>query len=436
MSEANPRAETGVHSHASTVDVEHYPMPSKKIFLIVILAAGGVLAYGAYGHWQRYSASVEAQEKTVNFVPKVQVYTVQPHEEPIELTLPGQTVAFNMAAIYARATGYIAERHVDIGSRVKAGDLLVRISAPDLDRQFDQAQAQLKQVEAALAQAQAQVVQAEANVRLADVTYYRADTLSKRGYQTMQVRDNQQANVSVQQAALETAHAGVKLAQANVDAQKATVERLRTLTEFERVVAPFDGIITTRNVEVGDLVNADNGTGTPMFSINRDDVLRVAVNVPQSVAIGVEDGLNARVSVPQMPEKVFIGKVARSSVALTSSARTLSTEVDVPNKDGLLRPGLFVDVTFSVPRTRPNVVVPSEALIFNQHGLQVAVVGEDNRVSLKQVTIYRDFGRTVELNDGLTGLEKIVLNPPALLMDGSRVEIEPDGVEKQASATP
>ncbi|ACB96446.1 efflux RND transporter periplasmic adaptor subunit [Beijerinckia indica] len=435
MSEAFSKVEdaprkTGAAGH------EDYPMPSKKIFVVVLLLVGGALAYGAYGHWRRSVEAAETQEKTINFVPKVRVQDVKLLDEPVRLKLPGQTVAFNTASLYARATGYIAERHVDIGSRVKKGDLLVRIASPDLDRQLDQAEAQLKQVEAALAQAQAQVDQAEANVRLANVTYSRADALTKRGYETLQTRDNQQANVSVQQATLETAHAGVKLAQANVQAQKATVDRLRTLTAFEQVVAPFDGVITARNVEVGDLVNADNGNGTPMFSINHDDVLRVAVNVPQSSAIGVTEGLTAEVQVPQMPQRVFTGKVARSSVALTASSRTLSTEIDVINKDGALRPGLFVDVTFAVPRTHPNVVVPSEALIFNQHGLHVAVLGPDNRIVLRPVTIYRDFGQTVELNDGLEGHEKIVLSPPAILADGSKVDVVPNENEKQASATP
>jgi multidrug efflux pump subunit AcrA (membrane-fusion protein) len=207
--------------------------PSKSLFAIVLVLVGAVLAYGAYGHWQTNAAAEATQREAIDFVPTVRTTSTKLLADPIETTLPGETEAFDRANIFARATGYIAERMVDIGSIVKEGDILVRIASPDLDRQLDQAVAQLGQVEAALGQAKAQVSLAEANLKLGNLNYARSDDLVKKGFDTDQNHDSQQANVSTQQANLESANAGVKVAQANIEAQQATVNRLRTLAEFE-----------------------------------------------------------------------------------------------------------------------------------------------------------------------------------------------------------
>ena len=234
------------------------------------------------------------------------------------LTLPGETQPFATATIYARATGYITERRVDIGSRVKKGDLLVHISAPDLDQQLEQAIATLGQVDAALLQANANVSQSEANLNLAKVNLQRAQALVGQGFETLQNRDQLQANQIAQGANLDAARAGVKVAEANVKAQQANIDRLKALTAFEDVRAPFDGVVTVRNVDLGTLVNADSSTGTPMFTVDEDDVLRVLVQVPQNSSLGVRDGLQARIAVPQMPGQTFVGRVTRSSSALQS----------------------------------------------------------------------------------------------------------------------
>ena len=159
------------------------------------------------------------------------------------------------------------------------------------------------------------------------------------------------------------------MANANLRAQQATIDRLKALTAFENVTAPFDSVVTARHVEVRDLVNANSGTGAPMFTVDQDDVMRIAVQVPQYASAGVRDGLEAKITVPEMPGRIFSGKVARSTVALLYSTRTLTTEVDVPNPDRALRPGLYVNVALSIPRSEPSVSVPTDALIFNQHGM-------------------------------------------------------------------
>lgn len=390
-----------------------------------------LLLWGAWGHYQTYAAARETQRQTIDFVPTVHVGIAKRESGPTKITLPGQTQAFDFATIYARATGYIAERRVDIGSRVYKGDLLVRISAPDLDAQLLQAEAQLGQARAAMVQAQAQLAQSKANVALAHVTNARTSALAGQGYASKQDADNARANVAVQSANVSAAEAAVQVSEANIQAQQATVDRLRELTGYERVTAPFDGVITARNVDVGDLVNADQGNGAAMFNIMQDDVLRIAVQMPQSDAIPVHDGLEAGLTVPEIPGGTFYGQVARSSVALSDTTRTLLVQVDVPNPDHVLRPGLYVSVAFAIPRSHPTVVVPDEALIFNASGEHVAVVQPNDTVKIQKVSISRDFGTDAELRDGLRGGEKLVLNAPVDLADGGKVKVAPDKPQKQ-----
>jgi HlyD family secretion protein len=223
------------------------------------------------------------------------------------------------------------------------------------------------------------------------------------------------------------AEAGVKVAEANVRAQQATVQRLLQLTQYESVEAPFNGVVTARNVDNGDLVRADdNSGGTPLFALQRDDVVRVQVNVPQSGAVGLQDGLPAKVHVPELPGRTFEGKVARNSVALDAASRTMLAEVDVPNPDGALRSGLYVNVDFSIPRQAPTVVVPAEALLFNGDGLRVATVDDAGRVHLHNVSVYRDYGTTLELREGLEGDERVALTLPADIAEGQQVKVAPE----------
>ncbi len=408
-------------THAPRDPSDIPPPPRAGPFILVGLGVVGLLAWGAHGQWQQRAAAAETQRRIEIHVPRLRTATVERADKPMEITLPGQTDAFARAALYPRATGYIAERRVDIGSRVRKGDILLRIAAPDLDQQLAQAEAQVGQLEAQLLQARAMVDQAKANVSLANVTNSRTSTLAGQGWASKQNADNSQASVLSQTATLASAQAGVKVAEANIKAQTATVDRLKALTGFKDIVAPFDGVITTRGVDVGDLVHAD-GTGTVLLGMDRDDVLRVSVNVPQSAASGIREGLDAVVRVPQMPNRVFSGKVERSSVALLLSSRTLTTQVDVPNADLTLRAGLYVSVTFRVPRTQSIAVIPAEAMVFNQHGTQVVIAGDDGRARWRDVHVQRDLGTVLEIDRGLEGGEQIVLGPPADLRDGQKIE--------------
>ncbi len=398
--------------------------PPRRLYLIVGVALAAALAWGAYGHWQENMAAAEAQQQTAHFVPTVRVAFAKRQNGPVRLTLPGSVEPFQQAQIFARATGYVAERMADIGTRVHKGDMLVRIAAPDLDQQRAQAEAQLGQMQAALEQSRALAAQARSNLALADVTNYRTSHLARQGWESRQSADNTRLGLAAKQAAVANADAGVKVAEANLRAQIATVQRLVQLTQYEKVRAPFSGVVTARNVDVGDLVKADNGGGgTPLFTVQHDKVVRVQVHVPQSGAVGLRDGLTANVHVPELPGRVFEGKVARNSVALDPASRTMLAEVDVPNPDGTLRPGLYVSVDFAIPRTAPSVVIPADAAMFNADGLRVATIDDHDRVHLRPITIYRDFGTTLELRSGLEGGERLALTPPADIADGQQVRI-------------
>ena len=393
----------------------------------VLLAA---LAFGAWTQYQTRQRAAETQQQEIDFKPAVRTATAKREDGPVRLTLPGTTLAFDQAGLYSRATGYVAERKVDIGSRVRKGDLLLRIAAPDLDAQLLQAEAQLGQTLAAVVQANAQVDSARFNLDLATKTNSRTSTLAGQGWETRQNADNSQTSLSTNNTNLEAAQAGVKVAEANRQAQLAAVQRLQRLTEYERVEAPFDGVITARNIDTGDLVTADAGTGTPALTIQRDDIIRVQAYVPQSGASGIAQGVAVQVRVPELPTRAFDGTVTRSATALDPASRTLLVQADVPNPDGALHPGSFVDVAFDIPRTHPGVVVPAEAVLFDAEGLRVAVIGGDDTAHMVKVTIARDFGTSVELSTGLSGGERVALQPPTNLRDGQAVKPQDSGGDK------
>jgi HlyD family secretion protein len=224
----------------------------------------------------------------------------------------------------------------------------------------------------------------------------------------------------------------VAAARADYAAQLDTVRQVQEMVGFERVVAPFDGVITDRQVDAGDLTMGNSSSGTSMFTLQRDEIVRVHVDVPQSAAIALEEGLEAQITSPEMPNQVFTGRVTRSAGALTVASRTLSAEIDLYNDAHTLRPGQFVYVTLAIPRTRAAVVIPANAILFNGGGLRVATVGTDHAVKMHDITIYRDFGTTVELQEGLAGDERVIVNPPANLENGSVVRI----AAKQGSQEP
>jgi len=289
---------------------------------------------------------------------------------------------------------------------VKEGQLLAEIVAPELDHQIAQAEATLGQLRAA-------VEQAQANKNLAQVTWDRDKGLVEKGWVTPQQGDIDRFTLNAREAAL-----GV--AQANVAAQQAQLNVLYQQKAYQRVVAPFDGVVTQRNVDVGDLVHADTTTGTFMFTIMQSNVIRAQVYVPQDSAFGLGPGVDAVVRIPEIPGRTFPGKVTRIADALQPGTRTLLTEVDIPNPDGTLTAGVYCTIELHIPRKTSSLLVPADAIIFNRDGLQVAVI-ENGTAHIRKVSVTRDLGTQVEVADGVKQGDRVIVNPPVTLMEGSTV---------------
>jgi RND family efflux transporter MFP subunit len=368
----------------------------------LVLASG--VAYGALRHYGEERAVMATAQEQRDFVPNVQTAQVRASESTITISQPATTLAFEAANIYARTSGYIETRKVDIGDRVKAGDLLAQITVPELDHQIAQNQA-------TLAQNQATLQQTLASRDLARVTNERDGRLVQQGWVTLQQGDTDRLTLQAQQAA-------VGVAQSNIAAQEALIKVLQQQKAYQSVIAPFDGVVTQRNIDNGSLVQA--GT-TFMFTLMHSDVIRVQVNVPQDAAFGVAPGVEAIVHIPELPDHPFPGKVSRLAHALAPGSRTLLTEIDVPNPDGLLSPGLYCTVELHIPRKTPSLIVPADAVVAGADGLHVAVV-KNGTVHLQKVTVARDLGTTVEVRDGVAAGDTVVLNPKVELAEGSRVQ--------------
>jgi RND family efflux transporter MFP subunit len=375
-----------------------------------LLLAGG-LSLGAWANYSRQQQVMTTAKQERDFVPSLRVATVEASPGIMSVTLPGTTAAFAAANIFARATGYIAKRSVDIGDRVKAGDLLAELAVPELDNQISQNEATLDQLKSALEQA-------EANRKLAELTWGRDKPLVRDGWATQH-----QGDIDVQ--TLKAQEANVAAAQHNVLAQENLLKVLRQNREYALVIAPFDGIITQRNVDVGSLVQGNATGGTFMFEIMQKDVIRVWVYVPQDAAFGVAPGIHAIVRVPELPDREFPGTVTRIADAQQSGTRTLLTEIDLPNPDGALRSGVYCMAELKIPRTTTSFVLPAEAIIFNRNGMQVGVV-KDGKAEIRKVRVTRDLGTRVEVDTGVKWGDQVILNPPVNLADGSKVQPRPD----------
>jgi RND family efflux transporter MFP subunit len=386
--------------------------------LAAILLLFGAVAFGVWRHYAAHLDVVALAEQHRDFVPSVRVAAVGASAGTMSVTLPATTNAFQAADIFARASGYVTQRNVDIGSRVKAGDLLAAITAPELDHQIAQA-------EANLAQAEASRRQTKANRELARVTWGRNSILVRQGWVTQQQGDTDRLTYAAQQQAKQVNDAAIR-------SQEAQLLVLRQQKAYQQVVAPFDGVVTRRNIDVGSLVQADATSGTFMFTLTQSDVMRIRLYVPQDAAIGVKPGIEAVVRVPEIPDRRFTGKVTRIADAQDPATRTLMTEIDVPNPDGELSPGVYCTVELKVPRRTPSLIVPAGAIVFDRDGLHVLVV-DDGLVHSRKVTEIRDLGTEVEVSEGVKEGDQVVLSPPVDLEDGNKVQVRATPAAKPAS---
>ena len=367
--------------------------------LIIALVAAAVCAALAAGGLPRLAARDKLAQQTASLSkPTVSVTTPMRAAAQQMLMLPGDIQAYQRAAIYARTSGYLKAWHADIGTHVRSGQLLAEIDAPEVDAQLEQARS-----DAAMA---------SANYQIAKVTADRwADLLAKNAVS----KQSAQENMSI-----------MKAKQATLAAALANVRRLEQLQSYEKVYAPFDGVITARNVDVGALIDAGN-TGQPaaLFELAETDRLRIFANVPQDDAPYVVPGTKAQLSLSQFPGRTFAGSVVRTSGAIDPRTRTLRVEVDLDNPDGTLLPGAFAQLSLALTHADPGLSLPANVLLFRPHGVQVAVVDARGVVSLRTITLGRDFGTRVEIRSGLQGNERVVVNPSDAISAGQAVRINP-----------
>jgi len=376
-------------------DANRIPPFTAWVFVAVLVAGGGVLAYAIHGGITTRAATENSLVRSTEEAAIPIVNVIHPKDgAPLEeLVLPGNTQAFSDTPIFARTSGYLKRWHFDIGAHVKRGDLLAEIETPEIDKQLQQTRAELET--------------AQANHHLAETTAARWQFLLQSDSVSRQETDEKIADLSARKA--------------TVDSNASNVHRLEDLQSFQKVYAPFDGVLTARNTDVGALIDAGaNSAGKELFHLASIDTLRVFVAIPEVYSRAARPGAIASLTLDEFPGRSFQGTLARTSNSIDQVSHTLLTEVDVQNTDGQLLPGSYVFVHFKLPQTARSVVVPSNTLLFRSEGLRVALV-RDGRVQLTPVKIGRDYGSTVEVISGLQASDAVVLDPADSLVSGAAV---------------
>ncbi|MEQ1715551.1 MAG: efflux RND transporter periplasmic adaptor subunit [Hyphomicrobium sp.] len=381
-------------------------MPKRRIWprLLTIIAIGGGAAYVAVTGISSRETSFASLRDTAESraLPTVYAAKAALKGNTLALDLPGRLEAHARAALFARVNGYLSAWKADIGTPVKAGDLLAEIEAPELDQQ--------------LLQAQSDLANAQASASLADITNDRFQALLKNKTISRQSGDEKTADLAVKKALVTSA--------------EANVERLRSMTLYKRIVAPFDGVVTARNTDVGALINSGSASGSELFVVSNTKKLRLTVNVPQTYAPLVKIGAAATLTLPESPGKTFAATVEATSGAVDVASGTMRTQLGVDNAAGLLMPGAYASVRFEVTSAEDVFTVPASAVIFDKGGLRVATVDDKGRVILKPITIARDYGKTIEIGSGLTRDDNIVVSPPDGVVDGDMVNVKAQPPEK------
>ena len=364
------------------------------LLVIALLIVAGIVIAGIV---PRMRARAELKETTRDLaIPSVVVMKPKQGAPQTEIVLPGNIEAFADSPIYSRTQGYVKKWYADIGTHVKAGQLLAEIETPEVDQQLDQARADLNT--------------AEANFKLSQTTAQRYQDLAKSDSVSKQDVDNAQGEFEARKAMLASA--------------QSNANRLAQLQSFEKIYAPFDGVITARNIDVGHLINS--GASAPaneLFHIASVNRLRVFVSLPQQYSAYAKRGLPAGLTLQEFPGKTFKGTLARTADSIDPSSRTLLTEIDVDNSTGQLLPGAYAQVHLNIPSSAPTVLIPVTALIFRAQGLQAAVVNDGKHAELRTVSLGRDYGSQVEVASGIALDDNVMLSPPDSLVTGEEVRI-------------
>lgn len=399
------------------------------ITLILLLLALLALGYLPRREREKTLAAGLREEKAT--LPQVNVALATVTASSSDLLLPSNITPLTEAVINARAEGYLKRRYVDIGDRVKDGQLMAEVDAPELDQQVTQARAALSQSQAALARSQHALAQSKANEHLSDVTAQRWKTLQERGVVSKQEYDQRQAQFDSDQAAVEAAGSDIKAAEDNIQASRANLDRLIQLQEYEKITAPFTGIVTARNIDVGALISTTGST--PIFRVAQINVLRVFVDVPEQSAPFIKVGEPAELSLQEFGGRKFMGHVSRTANSLDANTRTLLTEVQVQNSDQVLLPNMFAQVRLIGARNGLAVLIPGDAIIARPEGTQVAKLIDGNHIHFQPVELGRDYGAHIEIVSGLAQGDRVIVNPTDDVREG--VEVNPV-LQKAAPAPP
>jgi RND family efflux transporter MFP subunit len=375
------------------------PAPKRPARRTGVVGTMLVLCFGFAvfeGIHSRVEAKAELRQVALkSAIPSVNVVYPKGGAEAEEIELPGNTEAFTDTPIYARTKGYVKAWYVDIGARVRQGQLLAVIETPELDQQLQEAKANLEN--------------ALANLQIAQITATRWQNLLKTDSVSHQEADQAESDLHSKQAL--------------VDSNRANVDRLEQLQSFERIVAPVDGVITARNTDIGALIQADTTTPKEIFHLSAIQKLRIYVPVPEVYAPSVKTGDRVAVTLDAFPGETFTGTLVRNADAIDPATRTLIVEADVDNSSGRLMPGAYAFVHFKVPATNGTVTIPSNALLFRSEGLRVGAV-RNSHVALIPITVGQDYGDAVEVLSGLTTRDAVIVNPSDSLADGAQVEVE------------
>ncbi|MBD2681178.1 MULTISPECIES: efflux RND transporter periplasmic adaptor subunit [Nostoc] len=443
-------------------------LSSITIIATTTFVVSGLLALGIIPRIQQQSELNAFAKSTSKKVSSVNVVKPKLAANFTELVLPSSIQAGQETTIYARTSGYLQKKLVDIGDRVNKGQLLAVIDAPETDQDVEQARAELAKSEANIAQVQAdlaqklsnlsqtkanfkarqaELIEARTNLELARQTWQRWQLLQKQGAVTTQAADEREsayyasqanvetliARVNSEQESINTALAAINSQKANINAfvasknaAQSNLQRIKVLQSFKQIVAPFSGVITARNIDTGALISAgsnSNSGNSWLFKVAQTNNLRIRINVPQAFMQSIQPGQTALVRVRELPKKAFSGKVIRTADALDPSSNTLLTEIEVRNSENVLRPGMYAEVTFKAQRVNPPLLVPANTLVINADGIQVATVTKENKVNYKKVELGRDYGTEVEVISGLSPNARLITNPTDALQEGKSVQV-------------
>lgn len=385
---------------------------------VAILIAGAFFA-GYLPRLSRQTALAKEAGEAAAALPPVNVSEIEQAPSKSQLVLPGNMQAVTEAPILARASGYIRTRYADIGDRVREGQPLADIEAPELDQQVQQARAGVDQARSALEQATASLQQGKTNAEMARYTNERWQALVQKGAVARQDADTYKSSYEASLENVQALDKAVNVAKSNVGVAEANLGRLTEMHGYLKVKAPFAGVITLRNIDTGTLVTDGS---TLLFRIAQTDRLRTYVNVPQADSTGIRVGQVAGVKIPDLPSRTFKGTVTRTANALDPATRTLLAEVQVGNEDGLLLPGMYSEVNFTTPRAEPPLIVRADALVVRGAGNFVAVVDDDSTVHFRKVDVGRDYGDRLEVLGGAKKGELVVISPGDSVREGTKVK--------------